>query len=286
VGFLRRTAEDRAVEQWRRTLEAGLEQPLDPDALAPSTHRLVGWLPPVEPPRGSRRARRARGPLLPGLLVVLALMAFVAISHPGSTTYWTKELVRRATGADSTSYAFMRTTTSDGRPVAWDGCRPIHYRVSPALAPDGWQDLVDDAVAEVSEASGYAFVDDGVTDDREFLDRRPGAPVLIGWGEPSEYGELVGDVAGFGGATSLVVDGRARYVTGEVLLDSGDYARMEAGGRGEAMRLVLVHELLHVVGLDHVEDRRQLMYPSYHGQGGLGAGDREGLRVLRDQPCA
>lgn len=288
MGWRRRARERRAVAELRRGLDEfdGLD-------LGPSRHRFDAGLPdpaayadlPGAGPQ-TRRTRRARGPLLPGLLVVLALLGLVALSNPGSATYWAGEAYRRATGAPSTSYAFMSIRTSTGEPVAWDPCRAIAYQVNPAGAPPGWQRLVRDAVAELSAAGDFRFADQGVTAERDFLDRPPTAPVLIGWGAPAEYDELEGAVAGFGGASSLQVEKLRRYVTGAVLLDSGDFDEMAAWGRQDAARLILVHELLHVLGLDHVEDRRQLMATSYLDQGGLGAGDRAGLARLAAQPCA
>lgn len=228
--------------------------------------------------------RRTRGPLLPGLAVVLGLLAFVAVSNPGSTAYWARETLRRATGATSTSYAFLSTSTSSGDPTAWDRCRAIRYVVNPAGAPEGWADLVDAAVAEVHEASGFALVAGGTTSEIDYLGRRPDDPVLIGWGSAVTYPLLRGEVAGFGGASTLVVGGTVRFVTGQVLLDSADYAEMAAQDGRTAMRLILVHELLHVLGLDHVDDRHELMYPRYVGQD-LGPGDRAGLDRLRAVPC-
>jgi hypothetical protein len=47
----------------------------------------------------------------------------------------------------------------------------------------------------------------------------------------------------------------------------------------------MVHELGHVAGLDHVQDRGQVMYPSISSQSpdGYGAGDRSGLAELGAQ---
>lgn len=288
MGFWQRRADERAVRQWRRELDRGLEQPLDPAELAPSPHRLDGPLPPTDPRtsrRSRRRERQQRGALLPGLLVVAAVLGFLALTNPGTTRYWADEVVRRATGGTSSSYAFMRVTTATGVPVSWDHCRPLRYQVDPTSAPDDWQQLVDSAVQVVAEASELDLVDVGTTHASDRGDPSSAPPVLISWGTPSQEPELAGDVAGLGGSSGMVVDGRVRWVTGSVLLDAGDYARMAELGEDDAMRMILVHELLHVIGLDHVDDRRQLMYPSYLGQGGLGDGDREGLQVLHDQRC-
>ncbi|WP_240721531.1 matrixin family metalloprotease [Pseudarthrobacter sp. NamE5] len=49
------------------------------------------------------------------------------------------------------------------------------------------------------------------------------------------------------------------------------------------VRAVIMHELAHVVGLDHVNDPTQLMYEENSGQ--LGTGDRTGLAMLGSGEC-
>ena len=80
-------------------------------------------------------------------------------------------------------------------------------------------------------------------------------------------------------------NGETRFVTGVVVLDEQEYAQMERVGQDRAATLILAHELGHVLGLDHVEDPKQLMNPSYVGQRGFGDGDVAGLKILRDMPC-
>jgi predicted Zn-dependent protease len=46
-----------------------------------------------------------------------------------------------------------------------------------------------------------------------------------------------------------------------------------------------MHELGHLVGLNHVSVKTELMYPENLGQRAFGAGDREGLRQLGLGPC-
>jgi predicted Zn-dependent protease len=50
-------------------------------------------------------------------------------------------------------------------------------------------------------------------------------------------------------------------------------------------QLILMHEIGHVLGLDHVNDQRQLMNAGYVGQETLGKGDIAGLQALHAVPC-
>jgi Matrixin len=257
-------------------------------------HRLPG--PPampvdaVRPRRRTRRGRERRnhGPVLPSLLIVLVLMAFVTLRNPGVTGDRVGQVVDHLTGHDGT-YEFVATTQS-GRPIAWDPCEPIPFVVNPDGAPDDWEDLVEDSVAEASDASGFDFDYGGTTDDRRWDDRASGAddvapPVLIGWASPAEVPKLEGHTAGIGGSTPQRSGEHVHFVTGIVVLDADAFDQMEITGRDDAMRLILAHELGHVLGLDHVDDAGELMNPEYVGQDGFGDGDRKGFAELHDQPC-
>ena len=114
------------------------------------------------------------------------------------------------------------------------------------------------------------------------------APVLIAWSTPSEYPAVSGPVIG---ETSTVPvdadDGRLALVSGQVVLDSTQIqeALTFAGGRSIALA-VITHELGHLVGLGHVADRRQLMYPSAQPLvTDFGPGDLTGLSALGNGPC-
>jgi hypothetical protein len=100
--------------------------------------------------------------------------------------------------------------------------------------------------------------------------------------------ELAGDVAGIGGsvAVEVVAGGPMRYVSGAVALDASDVAGMLAVPDGQAhVRALIVHELAHVVGLDHVDDPAELMNAENVGVTTLGPGDRQGLATLGTGSC-
>lgn len=210
----------------------------------------------------------------------------------------TRPLGRPVTPATtSSSYAFIRTQ-SGGDPVTYDPCRPIHYVVRSAQAPPGGAALVKEAIDRVSRATGLRFVADGGTTElpsrnrAAFQPSRYGdrwAPVLIAWRTAKQYPPLDGDTVGEGGSVAIGVEGKPTvFVSGQVVLDAPDLKAMmrNAGGRDEALG-VLLHELGHVVGLDHVKDRSQLMYRStVRGVTDFGDGDLTGLAALGRGPCA
>jgi hypothetical protein len=167
--------------------------------------------------------------------------------------------------------------------------------VRPDGAPPGGDRLVADALAEVSAATGLRFVSDGTTDEAP-AEGRPAhqperygdrwAPVLVTWATPAEVPALAGTVAGLGGSDAVSAGGPWVYVTGAVTVDA-DWAAAAArspGGRAD-VQAVLVHEFGHVVGLDHVDDPAELMYPDNDGQRQLGPGDRAGLAALGRGVC-
>lgn len=188
-------------------------------------------------------------------------------------------------------YTFAATQPRSGEPVTWDRCAEIRYVVNPEGAPADQRQLLSDAVADIEGASGLEFRYDGTTTDRGFRDRAsllgPVPPVLVGWATPDEVPELAGEVAGVGGAEAARTGpGELSYVTGMVVLDRDAFAAMAEWPDGtDLQRAVIVHELAHVVGLGHVDDTGELMYPETTSRTELGPGDRTGLDILGRGPC-
>ena len=198
----------------------------------------------------------------------------------------------------SDSYRFLTHQTDDGSPVAYDPCRPIHYVIRKQGEPAGGDQLVTDAVSRVARATGLRFVYDGVTSEAPSRQRpayqpdRYGdrwAPVLVAWVTPAENPDFAADVAGQGGSSAVGLRDQPRvYVTGTLELDAGKLASiLERPDGKRVVRAVVLHELGHLVGLDHVSDASQLMYPQ--GQPGVtefGAGDLTGLAALGRGTCS
>jgi hypothetical protein len=186
----------------------------------------------------------------------------------------------------------------DGRPVRWDPCRPIHLVVSATGAPATYPETalladVRAAVRVLREASGLDLVVEGTTTQVPDAARSTvadaaddgvrWAPVLIGWREPGE-GDLPLRDVDRGIAVPVAVgpaDART-YVTGQIALNAErDDLLPGAADRATSWGATVLHELVHVLGLDHVDDPDELMHV-YPGRGPveLGPGDRAGLRAV------
>ena len=248
-----------------------------------------GALPPRVLPPGAPRA--ARLPLL--LVLVLALVAVaVPATMLAQRARAADGLEVRAVEAPATAAAGWGPTYVDakGRPARWDPCVPIAYVVQSGWIPDAGRRDLAEALRRISVASGLSFVDEGDTDEMPSQTRasyqpaRYGqrwAPLLIGWVPPG-----VTDVGVGGGvqgmSLSFALPGAAgpSLVSGQVVLDAGN--RLAAGfGPGTTDGEVLLHELAHAVGLGHVLDPTQVMYPqTTSSESEFGAGDRAGLAAL------
>jgi hypothetical protein len=181
-------------------------------------------------------------------------------------------------------------------PIAFDPCRPIHYVVNPDGAPADGAQLVESAIASLSGATGLKFVNDGTTTEAPAKERRAylpnryspnrWAPVLVAWSDEQSFPNLAGYLAGIAGPSTVYASSNtAVYVSGIMVLDRAQLSA-EADPDRAAVRAVILHELGHLVGLDHTADRNQLMFSeSQFNVRDYADGDRRGLAVMGTQAC-
>ena len=247
---------------------------------------VIAGPPPAPPPAPS--SRRPLALVLVLLVVGIAVLAAAGVQRVRSASVG--EVFAVTTDAPATAGWGPTWVDERGRPARWDPCVPIPYVVQTGWAPDaGRADLVE-ALRRLSAASGLRFVDEGDTDElpsRGRLAYQPDrygerwAPLLVGW-VPAGSTDL-----GVGGGTqgvslSVAVPGEdgASLVSGQVVLDATN--RLAPGfGPGTTDGEVLLHELAHAVGLGHVLDPTQVMFPqTTNSESVFGAGDRAGLTAL------
>jgi hypothetical protein len=125
------------------------------------------------------------------------------------------------------------------------------------------------------------------------------AEIVIAFTTPTRTTyDLTGAVLGEGGFSyawaGRTVNGRTTYYLaiqrGFVVIDTPQMLKQTIGGFGAGARRtnLLLHELGHAMGLQHVTDTHQQMYPTLHSTSpsGLATGDVTGLtKVGRSAGC-
>lgn len=172
------------------------------------------------------------------------------------------EVPTRATEPDPPSgplYRFLVPpgTAGSSQPARWDPCAApgIPWRIVGASRP-AWDTLVTDAVADASTATGLPVPrNQAVTGSRRLdIEFRPGSefpPGVVGIAQPI----IVRTAAGEPEIISAQISFNADFL--DLVTDPA------AGPRGaEAARILVLHEVGHVFGLDHVDDPRLLMAPN------------------------
>jgi hypothetical protein len=183
----------------------------------------------------------------------------------------------------------------NGELMRFDPCEPIAYVVSGADPFPGAGAMIQSAIAEVSADSGLRFSARGATTETATPKReayqpdRYGhtwAPVLIAWTDSTSIPDLKGRAVGLGGGAGVYVQSKVRLVSGIVYFDAPDLVRMYHGNDGMIrVRSVVLHELGHLVGLDHVNIKSDVMYPEVRTLAHYGPGDRRGLAQLGQGRC-
>jgi hypothetical protein len=192
--------------------------------------------------------------------------------------------------SSSAMYSWM-VTNNDGTPVRYNPCQTLHYVVNLSEAPAHALSDVQAAIGRVSAATGVSFAYDGTTSELPSTNRaafQPSTygsrwvPILLAWEQPGQTDFLSTGAVGDGGSTyvSTTSPGQSAYVTGQAAFDASR-ALPDGFDDSVAWGPILLHEIGHIMGIAHVNDQSQLMYPTIHSGGprAYAEGDRAGLRV-------
>lgn len=167
---------------------------------------------------------------------------------------------------------------NDGSFARWNPCSTLTYQVNYSGAPPFARTEVARAVAKVEAATGINLVDLG--DTTLGNDRIPptGAKAVIAFVSPAESPAIDG-VAGLGGGAYYTPwNGWDAYVA-QGFVHINETLNYTQGTGPSGLEGLLLHELGHMVGLDHVASTDEAMYPVMHNLpwAGYGPGDRQGL---------
>jgi Matrixin len=189
-----------------------------------------------------------------------------------------------------------------GAPVRWNPCDEISYAVNTAGASSSIRSDLRVALARVTRATGIDFRSVGTTRESFFRAyqrmRFNGvigrAELIMIWVDHDGYQAILQRLQdprpsiAFAKTMAGVTADQDQYFGGIIVMDAGATSFLGFGYR-YAHGVVLLHELGHIMGLDHVKDREQVMYtgrrPDYSVVD-YGQGDLEGLRRLgEDSGC-
>jgi hypothetical protein len=200
------------------------------------------------------------------------------------------------------AFTVFRMQESPHEMGRWNPCRPIGYRVNRNLGTHGSVRDVKKAIHRVSKATGLTFVYRGRTNripQAMWSDHAYPADtqLIIAWIRPSQSslwprgGAANGwDTVARSGSWHLPARDKTgrlwgRYDRGFVLLNAGMSfpGGFQATGRSGSRGRELMHELGHVVGLNHPSSggRQQIMYPLLTRKvAHWGRGDLAGLHIV------
>jgi hypothetical protein len=187
----------------------------------------------------------------------------------------------------NTSYAFE--DSYGGHPAAWNPCHTIGFQVNVANAPQNAVDDVKETLRRISLAGGLRFRYDGTT----HVIPNPAAPqredLVVAWRPRNSEPIFQSGAVGFGGYNQAIYrNGREVILKGFAILDA-DFTMTPGFGAGLAEGQLLMHELGHAMGLNHVGGNYQIMRPvldNYLPAAMYGAGDITGLKKLgKSQGC-
>ena len=175
------------------------------------------------------------------------------------------------------TYAFQYVSAS-GEPGRWDPCTPISWRLYKPGAPKGVLALLKRDFKKVSAASGLTFVYKGYAPRSAVRAEQPGITIAF---MPRSSMLAVDGVPNASGSASL---SGIETPSGRVVLTGATVtflrSRFSPRKKVSVWEPLILHELAHAVGLDHVDDASQVMYPYERSFREYQPGDLAGLKRL------
>ena len=193
----------------------------------------------------------------------------------------------------------------NGKPVRWDPCRTIYWVENSENAPAGSHELLVKAFREIEIRTGLNFSYWGNTNEQYGPDRLPlnrlyrsldseWNPVLVTYLDGPDFKRALAAsgnrkderTAAFAGPVSAWSGNQnSVYVSGSVTVSVPSYKESLGYWGKNMVYSIFLHELGHLIGLNHVESRKELMYPISDGKAKFGPGDLKGLALAGQAKC-
>jgi hypothetical protein len=227
------------------------------------------------------------------VFIACALVVATPVSPLQPDTAPRRVTIQQDPPGSAHSYRFD-SADSKGRPVTWRPCSRVAIVLNPVGAPSWAEAALRGAIADVRARSGvrlsYAGRSTAVPKanwgQAGHLSDGYWRPVLVAWVEASSPHLVPGSSATTTSVMTRTAEGLTRRVAGLITVNREHNPLYPTSAQvGWSLRLLLQHELGHLVGLDHVADPTQLMYPQAGHTRGWGAGDLSGLRKLGSTRC-
>lgn len=203
-------------------------------------------------------------------------------------------------GAATATYSVQYLTLGNGHKVVarWNPCRTHTYKVNLAAVPTATRTTVlaetQAALRVLATKTGISFTYKGATTEvpRAGSYATQSADIIVAFTTPLKTNYLYsaaeargGNAASMRATTSgTTVTYTAAIVKGYVVVDTAKLLRSYKAGFGTGVRRgnLMLHELGHVIGLNHVSNARLLMNPvlSTYSPNGYAVGDAAGLTVV------
>jgi len=210
---------------------------------------------------------------------------------PGTADYDPAEglPVGYAAAGSASDWAYLFDTQPDSFGSRWDPCTVITWTYNPT--GEAYPALADvrRAFAKIAGVSGLRFKYLGNQQAYHYVGDNVALAatteqLVVGWSDEDEFPELSGPTVGIGGGLAHPVSGTdidRQMFRGYLTLDNDPLTPLAPGFDGSGWGQVMMHEILHALGLGHATSANQLMYgmaTSTNYQ--FGAGDITGMQKV------